>query len=135
MTSFSFLLQNGELIYGCKDNEDALSDLNELACHLKPFFFPSNGLVNGTHCTRTVLKELIHVITMALLSSTDACKAGDMKTVPSSQGRSFCEASAFSKEIARNGKQFLSFICPSRIQMIKYCTARYALLSVWLPLG
>ncbi|XP_060621895.2 inositol-pentakisphosphate 2-kinase [Anolis sagrei] len=98
------IFKNGELIYGCKDNEDSLSDLNELAHHLKPFFFPANGLVSGPHCTRTVLKELIHVITLALLSSTDLCKAGDMKIVPSSQGRSYCEASAFSKELVRNGK-------------------------------
>ncbi|XP_015283012.1 PREDICTED: inositol-pentakisphosphate 2-kinase [Gekko japonicus] len=97
------IFKNGELIYGCKD-EDTLSDLNELACHLKPFFFPSNGLVSGPHCTRTILKELIHVITMTLLSSTDDCKAGDMKTVPTSQGRSYCEASAFTKELIRNGK-------------------------------
>ncbi|KAK9406256.1 inositol-pentakisphosphate 2-kinase [Crotalus adamanteus] len=73
------IFKNGELIYGCKDNEDSLSDLNELACHLKPFFFPSNGLVN-------------------------TCKAGDLKTVHTSQGRSYCEASAFSKELVRNAK-------------------------------
>ncbi|XP_053157051.1 inositol-pentakisphosphate 2-kinase isoform X2 [Hemicordylus capensis] len=101
------IFKNGELIYGCKDNEDVLSDLNELARQLKPFFFPSNGLVSGPHCTRTILKELIHVITMTLLSSTDVCKAGDMKIVPSSQGRSYCEASAFSKELVRNGKNKL----------------------------
>ncbi|KAF7249709.1 Inositol-pentakisphosphate 2-kinase [Varanus komodoensis] len=98
------IFKNGELIYGCKNNVDSPSDLNELAHHLKPFFFPSNGLVGGPHCTRTILKELIHVITMTLLSSTDNCKAGDMKTVPSSQGWSYCEASAFNKELVRNGK-------------------------------
>ncbi|XP_077181841.1 inositol-pentakisphosphate 2-kinase isoform X3 [Paroedura picta] len=97
------IFKNGELIYGCKD-EDSLSDLNELARHLKPFFFPSNGLVSGPHCTRTILKELIHVITMTLLSCTDDCKTGDMKTVPTSQGRSYCEASAFTKDLMRNGK-------------------------------
>lgn len=99
-------LQNGELIYGCKDDQDCLSDWNELARHLKPLFFPSNGLVSGPHCTRTIIKELIHVITMTLLSNTDACRAGDMKTVPISQGRSYCEASTFSKELVRNGKKF-----------------------------
>lgn len=101
---FFSLLQNGELIYGCKDDQDCVSDWNELARHLKPFFFPSNGLVSGPHCTRTIVKELIHVITTALLSSTDTCRAGDMKTVPISQGRSYCEASAFNKELVRNGK-------------------------------
>ncbi|XP_009475003.1 PREDICTED: inositol-pentakisphosphate 2-kinase [Nipponia nippon] len=101
------IFKNGELIYGCKDDQDCVSDWNELARHLKPFFFPSNGLVSGPHCTRTIIKELIHVITMTLLSSTDACRAGDMKTVPISQGRSYCEASAFNKELVRNGKHKL----------------------------
>ncbi|NWT13511.1 IPPK kinase, partial [Vireo altiloquus] len=101
------IFKNGELIYGCKDDQDSVSDWNELARHLKPFFFPSNGLVSGPHCTRTIVKELIHVITMALLSSTDTCRAGDMKTVPISQGRSYCEASAFNKELVRNGKHKL----------------------------
>ncbi|KAJ7424725.1 Inositol-pentakisphosphate 2-kinase [Willisornis vidua] len=100
-------LKNGELIYGCKDDQDCVSDWNELARHLKPFFFPSNGLVSGPHCTRTIVKELIQVITMTLLSSTDTCRAGDMKTVPVSQGRSYCEASAFNKELVRNGKHKL----------------------------
>ncbi|KAJ7404659.1 Inositol-pentakisphosphate 2-kinase [Pitangus sulphuratus] len=100
-------LKNGELIYGCKDDQDSVSDWNELARHLKPFFFPSNGLVSGPHCTRTIVKELIQVITMTLLSSTDTCRAGDMKTVPVSQGRSYCEASAFNKELVRNGKHKL----------------------------
>ncbi|RMC00082.1 hypothetical protein DUI87_23492 [Hirundo rustica rustica] len=101
------IFKNGELIYGCKDDQDCVSDWNELARHLKPFFFPSNGLVSGPHCTRTIVKELIHVITTALLSSTDTCRAGDMKTVPISQGRSYCEASAFNKELVRNGKHKL----------------------------
>ncbi|XP_038596648.1 inositol-pentakisphosphate 2-kinase isoform X2 [Tachyglossus aculeatus] len=101
------IFKNGELIYGCKDDQDSVADWNELAHHLKPFFFPSNGLVSGPHCTRTIIKELIHVITMILLSSTDNCRAGDMKTVPVSQGRSYCEASPFSKELVRNGKNKL----------------------------
>ncbi|NWV61031.1 IPPK kinase, partial [Malurus elegans] len=101
------IFKNGELIYGCKDDQDCVCDWNELARHLKPFFFPSNGLVSGPHCTRTIVKELIHVITMTLLSSTDTCRAGDMKTVPLSQGRSYCEASAFNKELVRNGKHKL----------------------------
>ncbi|XP_027691692.1 inositol-pentakisphosphate 2-kinase isoform X2 [Vombatus ursinus] len=98
------IFKNGELIYGCRDQRDAAADWNELACHLKPFFYPSNGLVSGPHCTRTIIKELIHVITLTLLSSTDKCRAWDMKLVPSSQGRSCCEASPFSKELLRNGK-------------------------------
>lgn len=101
------IFKNGELIYGCKDEQDCVCDWNELARHLKPFFFPCNGLASGPQCTRTVVKELIHVITMALLSSTDSCRAGDMKTVPISQGRSYCEASAFNKELVRNGKHKL----------------------------
>lgn len=48
---------------------------------------------------------------MTLLSCTDDCKAGDMKTVPTSQGRSYCEASAFTKELIRNGKNFLTWSC------------------------
>ncbi|KAL9838964.1 inositol-pentakisphosphate 2-kinase [Geothlypis trichas] len=101
------IFKNGELIYGCKDDQDCVCDWNELAHHLKPFFFPCNGLASGPQCTRTVVKELIHVITTALLSSTDSCRAGHMKTVPLSQGRSYCEASAFNKELVRNGKHKL----------------------------
>ncbi|XP_068940539.1 inositol-pentakisphosphate 2-kinase isoform X1 [Petaurus breviceps papuanus] len=98
------IFKNGELIYGCRDQRDSAADWNELAGHLKPFFYPSNGLVSGPHCTRTVIKELIHVITLTLLSSTDKCRAGDLKVVPALQGRSCCEASPFSKELLRNGK-------------------------------
>ncbi|XP_036595595.1 inositol-pentakisphosphate 2-kinase [Trichosurus vulpecula] len=98
------IFKNGELIYGCGDRRDSAADWNELAGHLKPFFYPSNGLVGGPHCTRTIIKELIQVITLTLLSSTDKCRAGDMKVVPALQGRSCCEASPFSKELLRNGK-------------------------------
>ncbi|KAM9098795.1 LOW QUALITY PROTEIN: inositol-pentakisphosphate 2-kinase [Sarcophilus harrisii] len=98
------IFKNGELIYGCRDQRDSAADWNELACHLKPFFYPSNGLVGGPHCTRTIIKELIHVITLTLLSSTDKCRAGDLKVVPSSQGRGCCEASPFGRELLRNGK-------------------------------
>ncbi|XP_074140679.1 inositol-pentakisphosphate 2-kinase isoform X2 [Sminthopsis crassicaudata] len=98
------IFKNGELIYGCRDQRDSAADWNELACHLKPFFYPSNGLVGGPHCTRTIIKELIHVITLTLLSSTDKCRAGDLKVVPFSQGRGYCEASPFGRELLRNGK-------------------------------
>ncbi|XP_031814412.1 inositol-pentakisphosphate 2-kinase [Sarcophilus harrisii] len=116
------IFKNGELIYGCRDQRDSAADWNELACHLKPFFYPSNGLVGGPHCTRTIIKELIHVITLTLLSSTDKCRAGDLKVVPSSQGRGCCEASPFGRELLRNGKAagppapcpLPSALCPSQ---------------------
>ncbi|XP_030062976.1 inositol-pentakisphosphate 2-kinase [Microcaecilia unicolor] len=99
------IFKNGELIFGCRDHQDCVSDLNELAHHLKPFFFPANGLSSGPYCTRTVIKELIHALIMILLSSstTGTCRAGDMKSISISQGRSYCDASQFSKELLRNG--------------------------------
>lgn len=97
------IFKNGELIYGCRDDQEYLSDLNELAHQLKPFFFP--GLVGGPQCTKNVLKELIHVLTTTLLStSTDTGRAGNMKPIPGSQGRNYCEASHFCTEYLRSGK-------------------------------
>ncbi|XP_038668517.1 inositol-pentakisphosphate 2-kinase isoform X1 [Scyliorhinus canicula] len=97
------IFKNGELIFGCKDDQDCLMDLNELANHLKAYFFPANGVVSGPQCTRTVISELIHVITIALVSNVDTCKTGDMKRTLVSQERSHCEASHFRKEVLRNG--------------------------------
>ncbi|XP_069499966.1 inositol-pentakisphosphate 2-kinase isoform X2 [Ambystoma mexicanum] len=99
------IFKNGELIYGCRDDHNRLSDLNELSHHLKSFFFPANGLISGPHCTRMVIKELINVISMALLSNTniESYRASDMMPIPLSQRRNYCEASHFNKEL-RNGK-------------------------------
>ncbi|KAM4652716.1 inositol-pentakisphosphate 2-kinase [Discoglossus pictus] len=99
------VFKDGELIYGCRDDQENLSDLNELAHHLKPFFFPANGLVSGPQCTKNILKEFIHVLTATLLNnSSDSGRTGNMKTIPVSQGRNYCEASNFSTELLRNGK-------------------------------
>lgn len=106
MITLSF--QNGTLIYGCRDDREYLSDLNELAYHLKPFFFPSNGLVGGPQCTKNVLKELINVLTSTLLSTgTDTGRTVNMKPIPVSQGRNCCEASCFYMEFLRNGKYWM----------------------------
>ncbi|KAM5148446.1 inositol-pentakisphosphate 2-kinase [Mantella aurantiaca] len=99
------IFKNGTLIYGCRDDQEYLSDLNELAHHLKPFLFPANGLVGGPQCTKNILKELVHVLTSALLStSADTGRTGNMKSIPVSQGRNYCEASCFYTEFLRNGK-------------------------------
>ncbi|XP_063796785.1 inositol-pentakisphosphate 2-kinase [Pseudophryne corroboree] len=99
------IFKNGELVYGCRDDQEYFSDLNELAHHLKPFFYPANGLVAGPQCTKNILKELIHVLTTTLLStSVDTGRAGNMKSIPVSQGRNYCEASRFCTEFLRNGK-------------------------------
>ncbi|XP_078517508.1 inositol-pentakisphosphate 2-kinase [Lissotriton helveticus] len=98
------IFKNGELIYGCRDYHNSLSDLNELSHHLKSFFFPANGLISGPHCTRTVIKELINVITMTLLSTTENYRASDKRPIPILQGRNYCEASHFSRDLMRNGK-------------------------------
>uniref|UniRef100_UPI00398EEE9C inositol-pentakisphosphate 2-kinase isoform X2 n=1 Tax=Pristiophorus japonicus TaxID=55135 RepID=UPI00398EEE9C len=97
------IFKNGELIFGCKDDQDCLMDLNELANHLKVYFFPANGVVSGPQCTRTVISELIHVITVALVSNADTCRTGDMKRTRVSEERSHCEASHFRKEVLRSG--------------------------------
>ncbi|XP_053577160.1 inositol-pentakisphosphate 2-kinase [Bombina bombina] len=99
------IFKNGELIYGCREEQENHSDLNKLAHHLKPFFFPANGLVSGPPCTMNVLKELINVLTATLLSNcSDPTRAGNIKSVPVSQGRNYCEASHFSTELLRNSK-------------------------------
>ncbi|XP_028349942.1 inositol-pentakisphosphate 2-kinase isoform X3 [Physeter macrocephalus] len=56
------IFKNGELIYGCKDARSPVADWSELAHHLKPFFFPSNGLASGPHCTRAVIRELVQML-------------------------------------------------------------------------
>lgn len=97
--------QNGTLIYGCRNDQEYLSDLNELAHHLKPFFLTADGLVAGPQCTKNILKELIHVLTSTLLStSADSVRAGKIKSIPVSQGRNYCEASCFCMDFLRNGK-------------------------------
>ncbi|ELR51986.1 Inositol-pentakisphosphate 2-kinase [Bos mutus] len=73
------IFKNGELIYGCKDARSPMADWSELAHHLKPFFFPSNGLASGPHCTRAVIRELVRVITRVLLSGSDKGRAGALR--------------------------------------------------------
>ncbi|XP_072277347.1 inositol-pentakisphosphate 2-kinase [Pyxicephalus adspersus] len=99
------IFKNGTLIYGCRDDQEYLSDLSQLAHHLKPFFFPANGLVAGTQCTKNILKELIHVLTNVLLSTnSDTGRVGKMKSIPVAQGRNYCEASCFYTDFLSNGK-------------------------------
>lgn len=101
-------LKNGELIYGCGDARSPVADLKELAHHLKPFFFPSNGLASGPHCTRAVIRELVHVITRVLLSSSDKGRAGALRL--GIQGPQVCEASPFSRSLHHQGKAWPSLI-------------------------
>ncbi|KAK1161452.1 inositol-pentakisphosphate 2-kinase-like [Acipenser oxyrinchus oxyrinchus] len=97
------IFKNGELIYGCKDDKDCLQDLNAFTQHLKPYFFPANGLIHGPHCTRTVINELINVITTALLSNSGTCRTGEIRKVHISEGRAHCDASHFHRDILRKG--------------------------------
>nr|XP_045360586.1 inositol-pentakisphosphate 2-kinase [Camelus bactrianus] len=76
------IFKNGELIYGCKDARSPVADWSELARHLKPFFFPSNGLASGPHCTRAVIRELVRVITRVLLSGSDKGLGGALRLGP-----------------------------------------------------
>lgn len=98
------IFKNGELIYGCKDARSPAADWSELAHHLKPFFFPSNGLASGPHCTRAVIRELVRVITRVLLSGSDKGRAGALKLGPGSRGPCVCEASPFSRSLHHQGK-------------------------------
>ncbi|XP_057354420.1 inositol-pentakisphosphate 2-kinase isoform X2 [Manis pentadactyla] len=97
-------LKNGELIYGCRDVCSPVADWSELAHHLKPFFFPSNGLASGPHCTRAVIRELVRVITRVLLSGSDRGRAGVLRRGPSPRGPHVCEASPFSRSLQCQGK-------------------------------
>ncbi|KAL0606724.1 Inositol-pentakisphosphate 2-kinase [Plecturocebus cupreus] len=110
------IFKNGELIYGCKDARSPVADWNELAHHLKPFFFPSNGLASGPHCTRAVIKELVHVITRALLSSSDKGRAGALRPGLGPRGPRVCEASPFSRSLRCQGKN-----TPERSGLPKGC--------------
>ncbi|XP_007951203.1 inositol-pentakisphosphate 2-kinase [Orycteropus afer afer] len=101
------IFKNGELIYGGKEARDSVADWSELAHHLKPFFFPSNGLASRPHCTRAVIQELVHVLTQVLLSSTDKSWPGTWRTVPATQGPRACEASFFSRQLRCQGKNTL----------------------------
>lgn len=97
-------LQNGELIYGCKDARSPAVDWRELAHHLKPFFYPSNGLASGPHCARAVIRELVRVITRVLLSGSDKGRASALKLGPGSPGPCVCEASPFGRSLRHQGR-------------------------------
>ncbi|MBN3325799.1 IPPK kinase, partial [Atractosteus spatula] len=105
------IFKNGELIYSCKDDKDHLQDLNELAQHLKPYFYPANGLINGHQSTKAIVSELIQVITAVLLSSSDSCRTGDNRKVHSSEGRGCCEASLLHRDMHRKGNTCLPKDC------------------------
>ncbi|CAH2312379.1 inositol-pentakisphosphate 2-kinase [Pelobates cultripes] len=99
------VFKNGELIYGCRDDQEHQSDLNELAHHLKPFFFPTNGLVNGPQSTMNILKELIQVLTNTLLTtSADSGRSESFKSVPIPQSRNYCESGHVCTELLRINK-------------------------------
>jgi inositol-pentakisphosphate 2-kinase len=65
------IFKNGELIYGCCNARSPMADWRELAHHLKPFFFLSNGLGSGPHCMSAVIPQLVQVIKLVLLSSSN----------------------------------------------------------------
>uniref|UniRef100_A0A8C5K6X4 Inositol-pentakisphosphate 2-kinase n=1 Tax=Jaculus jaculus TaxID=51337 RepID=A0A8C5K6X4_JACJA len=96
------IFKNGELVYGCGDARSPVADLKDLAHHLKPFCFPSNGLASGPQCTRAVIRELVHVITWVLLSSSEKGRAGTLR--PRLRGPRVCEDSPFSRSRNRQGK-------------------------------
>ncbi|TEA40362.1 hypothetical protein DBR06_SOUSAS26010023 [Sousa chinensis] len=110
------IFKNGELIYGCKDARSPVADWSELAHHLKPFFFPSNGLASGPHCTRAVIRELVRVITRVLLSGSDKGRAGALRSGPGLRGPPICEASPFSRSLRCQGKN-----TPERSGLPKGC--------------
>ncbi|XP_059958396.1 inositol-pentakisphosphate 2-kinase isoform X1 [Mesoplodon densirostris] len=110
------IFKNGELIYGCKDARSPVADWSELAHHLKPFFFPSNGLASGPHCTRAVIRELVRVITRVLLSGSDKGRVGALRSGPGLRGPPVCEASPFSRSLRCQGKN-----TPERSGLPKGC--------------
>ncbi|EPY77199.1 inositol-pentakisphosphate 2-kinase isoform 4 [Camelus ferus] len=128
-------LKNGELIYGCKDARSPVADWSELARHLKPFFFPSNGLASGPHCTRAVIRELVRVITRVLLSGSDKGRAGALRLGPGLRGPLVCEASPFSRSLRCQGARERWSVertwfphCPCRDSSLLSVAAR---LSAW----
>lgn len=134
VTSLSLsCLKNGELIYGCRDVCSPVADWSELAHHLKPFFFPSNGLASGPHCTRAVIRELVHVITRVLLSGSDRGRAGVLRRGPSPRGPHVREASPFSRSLRCQGRPGWAGVVEPMA-----CLARPRRASVgaaWVPRG
>ncbi|XP_035245242.1 inositol-pentakisphosphate 2-kinase [Anguilla anguilla] len=106
------IFKNGELIYGCKEDVD----LNGLAQQLKPYFYPSNGLIHGHQSSKVVLNELIQVICGALLSSWDSGRAGEPRKGeprkgPAPEGRAHCEAGLLHRDMLRHGNHYLPKDC------------------------
>ncbi|XP_076994895.1 inositol-pentakisphosphate 2-kinase [Tamandua tetradactyla] len=97
------IFKNGELIYGCRDSRDAAADWGELARHLKPFFFPANGLAGGPRCAGAVVRELVRVLVRALLSP-DTAQPEALRAGPGPRGPRVCQASPFSSQLRRPGR-------------------------------
>ncbi|XP_061075062.1 inositol-pentakisphosphate 2-kinase [Conger conger] len=101
------IFKNGELIYSCKEDVD----LNGLAQHLKPYFHPGNGLMNGHQPGKAAMNELIQVICSALLSSGDSNRAGEPRKGLPLEGRGHCEANGLYRDMLRNGNHYLPKDC------------------------
>ncbi|XP_033830550.1 inositol-pentakisphosphate 2-kinase isoform X2 [Periophthalmus magnuspinnatus] len=108
------IFKGGQLIYSSRDRDredldDSSDCLSSLMNQLRPYFTFGPQRINGHLGNKSLLNEFIQVLVKALLSG------GGASTVdPShrhSEGRSFCEASAFNRERVRHHSQGLPSDC------------------------
>ncbi|KAL4646354.1 inositol-pentakisphosphate 2-kinase-like [Arapaima gigas] len=98
------IFKNGELIFGCKDDANQKRDLNELAQHLWPFFFPTGTLIHGCPRRKAVLHKLTQVVTMALLSSGEPGNVTEPR-------RDHCHTSSLLQDCCRKANSGLPKDC------------------------
>ncbi|KAJ0050303.1 hypothetical protein NL108_015989 [Boleophthalmus pectinirostris] len=109
------IFKGGQLIYSSRerdrdDSDDGSSDfVASLVNQLRPYFTCATQRISGLHGNKSLLNDFIQVLVKALLSG------GGASTVDSShrhtEGRSFCEASAFNRERLRHHSQGLPSDC------------------------
>ncbi|XP_076012657.1 inositol-pentakisphosphate 2-kinase isoform X2 [Genypterus blacodes] len=97
------IFKGGQCIYTSKGDIDDSVDSNSLLHHLKPYFLYGNNRINNHMTSRAVLNDFIQVLVNALLNGGD----GGVVTDSPGEGRSFCDASLFSRERIRHGSQSL----------------------------
>lgn len=110
------IFKGGQLIYSSRerdreDSDDTSDSVTSLLHQLRPYFTcaPHPQRLNNNLSNKNLLSDFIQVLVKALLSG------GGASTVDSShrrtEGRSFCEASAFNRERLRHSSQGLPSDC------------------------
>ncbi|KAF7653454.1 hypothetical protein LDENG_00082680, partial [Lucifuga dentata] len=99
------IFKGGQCIYSSKEGTDDSLDTNSLLHHLRPYFLYGSNRINNHMTSRAVLNDFIQVLVNALLNGGG--DDGGVVTDRPREGRSFCEASLFSRERICHGAQVL----------------------------